>query len=78
MPRMLLKVYLLTSVFAAGAWAQSQVGGASLNGTITDASGAAVPKAKVTVKATERGQIVRSLESNDEGTVSVTSPRASG
>lgn len=43
------------SLLAASAWAQSEIGGATLNGTVTDPSGAAVPGAKVTAVQTATG-----------------------
>lgn len=36
-------------VAAGAAWGQSEIGGATLNGTITDSTGAVVPAAKVTI-----------------------------
>jgi len=46
--------------------AQNQPGGASLNGTVTDASGAAVPAAKVTATNTGTG-LTRITETSGEG-----------
>jgi hypothetical protein len=51
----------LLLILAASAFAQSEIGGASLNGLITDASGAAVPNAKVTVTNTATGMTRRAV-----------------
>src|SRR5260370_12623069 len=56
---------LLTSVSLVGlAFAQSDIGGASLNGTLTDPSGAAVANAKVTAENTITG-LTRTTPSSD-------------
>jgi len=60
------KLCLATLVIAAGASAQSQVGGASLNGTVTDASGAAVPNAKISVTSPSTG-LSRNTQTSDAG-----------
>jgi hypothetical protein len=62
----MLKHLLLIGALAASAFAQSQVGGASLNGTVTDASGAAVPNAKVSVKNTATS-FSRGTDTSDAG-----------
>ena len=62
----MFKLALFTCALAASAFAQSQVGGATLNGTVTDASGAAVPNAKVSVANTGTG-LNRSTQTTDEG-----------
>src|ERR1700684_4038659 len=61
--RVLVRILLLIVVLGASAWAQDT---ASLTGTVTDASGAAVPKAQIVVKNSERG-INRTGASNDTG-----------
>ncbi|MGA8199370.1 MAG: carboxypeptidase-like regulatory domain-containing protein, partial [Candidatus Sulfotelmatobacter sp.] len=61
--RVLVRILLLIVALGASAWAQDT---ASLTGTVTDASGAAVPKAQVVVKNSERG-INRTGASNDTG-----------
>jgi len=58
---------LLILLFAATAFAQTT---ASIQGTVTDQSGAAVVGAKVTVKNTARG-IERSTETNATGAYEV-------
>src|SRR3954465_13867911 len=60
------KILVLTCALAISAFAQSQVGGASLNGTVTDASGAAVPGANVSIKKTATG-FSRGTATNDAG-----------
>src|ERR1043166_1318445 len=60
------KLVLCVFALTATASAQNQPGGASLNGTVTDASGADVPAAKVTVTNTGTG-LTRTTETSDEG-----------
>jgi hypothetical protein len=48
------------------AYAQSEIGGATLNGTVLDPTGAAVPNAKVSVTNTGTG-LTRNTQSNDSG-----------
>lgn len=57
---------LLAFLFSSMAFAQSEVGGASLNGTVTDPSGAIVAAAKLTVTNAGTG-LVRTIESSDAG-----------
>jgi len=64
---MALSVGLLSSA----AFAQSEIGGATLNGTVTDPSGAAVTGAKVTATQTATG-FTRSTESSTAGFYSFT------
>jgi hypothetical protein len=56
-------IALLAAVCSAAAWAQDT---ASLTGTVTDSSGAAVPKAQVTITNTEHG-INRTAATNESG-----------
>ena len=63
-PTSLAGLFLL--LFPAAVFAQSEVGGASLNGTVTDASSAAVPGAQVSVSNKETG-LARSTLTNDQG-----------
>jgi outer membrane receptor protein involved in Fe transport len=58
-------------VFVSLAFAQSEIGGATLNGTITDATGAAVPNAKVTATNTATGSS-RTTATTDAGLYSFT------
>src|SRR5260221_686848 len=48
MLQQVLRYTLVLCLLAALGFAQSEIGGATLNGTVTDASGAAVPNAKST------------------------------
>src|SRR5260370_34494779 len=58
---------LLTSVSLVGlAFAQSDIGGAGLNGTVTDPSGAAVADGKMTAEHTITG-LTRTTQSSDAG-----------
>src|ERR1051325_3237316 len=61
-----MKLLFLACVFAAGVFAQSQIGGASLNGTVTDASGAAVPNAKIALTNPATG-FTRNTQTSDAG-----------
>jgi hypothetical protein len=61
--RMLLQIVGLMLTFCAAAWAQDT---ASITGTITDPSGAAIPKAQVTITNTEHG-INRTAPTNASG-----------
>jgi len=59
-------ICLFTLAFAPAAFAQSEIGGASLNGTVADPSGASVPAAKVTVTNPATG-FTRATETSDIG-----------
>jgi hypothetical protein len=61
--RTLSRIVLLVLIFCAAAWAQDT---ASVTGTVTDPSGAAIANAQVTVKNAEHG-INRSGTSNSSG-----------
>jgi Carboxypeptidase regulatory-like domain/TonB-dependent Receptor Plug Domain len=58
-----IAVLIFSMLLAAAAWAQDT---ASITGTVTDASGAAVPNAQVQVSNTEHG-VNRSAKSNESG-----------
>jgi len=60
------RTFLVVLATAALAFAQSEVGGATMNGTVTDSSGAAVPNAKVTALNQGTG-LTRSTLTNDAG-----------
>src|ERR1035441_154604 len=62
--RLLGALALLMAVAAAAGW--SQVVNATLLGTVTDASGAVVPNAKVTVTETQTG-INHTAQTNESG-----------
>src|ERR1700736_5356151 len=53
-------------VSTVSGFAQAEVGGATLNGAITDATGAAVPAAKVTVANHDTG-LTRTTTTNENG-----------
>ena len=64
--RCLMCVFLLFA--ATGVWAQSTTG--DIAGTVTDASGAVVPNAKVTLTNTDRNQVVRTITTSSDGSYS--------
>ena len=61
-----LRIVLCLFLFALLAFAQAEIGGASLNGTVTDSSGAAVPNAKVTLTNSQTG-LTRTTATNAAG-----------
>ncbi len=63
---MLQKLLVLFCLCGASLFAQSEVGGATLNGTVLDASGASVAGAKVTVRNPATG-FVRTMETTTAG-----------
>ena len=66
MNKRILKRYTCIFALAGAAFAQSEIGSASLNGTITDATGAAVPAAKVSAHNAATG-LVRNTQTSDLG-----------
>ena len=66
---MAVTAMIFTGIHAA---AQSSVSG-SISGTVTDASGAVIQNAAVTVRNTDRGQDIRSLTTNSAGFYSAAS-----
>src|SRR5690242_9007039 len=66
-----LKIAFSVFVFTATSFAQSQSGGATLNGTITDPSGASVPNAKVTATNSATG-LSRGMQTSESGLYSFT------
>ena len=59
---------ILTACFATGLFAQDIAG--TIEGSVLDPSGSAVPKAKVTITNTDRKQVVRTLTTNESGVYS--------
>ena len=59
---------IITSLFfsTALAFGQAEIGGATLNGSVTDPTGAAVPNAKVAVNSTQTG-LTRTTTTNEAG-----------
>jgi outer membrane receptor protein involved in Fe transport len=66
MKEKLFAVAVLFSLIAGSLWAQSAAGVAGISGVVHDASGAAVPNAKVVISSTAQGQ-VRAVTSNSAG-----------
>jgi outer membrane receptor protein involved in Fe transport len=75
MSRFTLCMTVSVALLSGRVWAQSEIGGATLNGTVTDPSGAAVTGAKVTATQTATG-FTRSTESNTSGFYSFTALRS--
>src|SRR5215470_10198650 len=59
-------LWMLMLSFTAGAFAQSGAGLGSISGVVMDASGAAVPGAKVTI-ANDANGVRRTIAANDAG-----------
>jgi hypothetical protein len=70
MSNLTLRLGVLISLSAAAAFAQAEVGGATLNGTVTDPTGAAVPNARVTAINTATG-LTRETQTNEVGLYSL-------
>jgi len=66
----MLRILLLGCLSAVAAFPQAEIGGASLNGTVSDPSGASVAGAKVTVNSPQTG-LTRETTSNDSGLYSL-------
>lgn len=66
MIRRMLRSCLVLAFSSLAAFAQAEIGGATLNGTITDPSGAAVAGAKVTVSNKDIG-LSRTTNTNESG-----------
>jgi outer membrane receptor protein involved in Fe transport len=63
--RLLISTFLILAMFSA-APVKAQVTGATLSGTVTDQSGAAIPNAQVSIKNTATG-VARNVTTNDDG-----------
>ncbi|MDP8979474.1 MAG: carboxypeptidase regulatory-like domain-containing protein [Acidobacteriota bacterium] len=66
MLQFVLRTTVVLCLLASLAFAQSEIGGATLNGTVTDATGAAVPNAKVIAVDNATG-LTRTTETTDGG-----------
>jgi outer membrane receptor protein involved in Fe transport len=66
MSKCLTRVVLSVCLLAGALFGQAEIGGATLNGTVTDPTGAAVPNAKVTIVNTATG-LTRSTTTNEAG-----------
>ena len=64
--RIVVSTIVCLALVSAAAFAQTEVGGATINGTVLDPSGAAVPNAKVTVTSPATG-LTRSTQTSDSG-----------
>jgi hypothetical protein len=63
-----LALCILTACFATGLFAQDITG--TIEGTVLDQTGAAVPKAKVSITNIDRNQVVRTLTTDQSGVYS--------
>ncbi|HEY0563961.1 MAG TPA: carboxypeptidase regulatory-like domain-containing protein, partial [Terriglobales bacterium] len=63
--RYLLHLFVLVLFCATAAWSQETTG--TLLGTVTDATGATISNAKVTITNTEKNQVLRTLNTNQSG-----------
>ena len=63
---MLRSLLLLAAAAAAPSWGQSSAGGGSIQGTVKDISGAAVPRAKVGIRGVDTG-VAHNTVSNEDG-----------
>src|ERR1700731_30302 len=70
MLRMILAFVIGACFFLGLAFGQAEIGGATLNGTVTDPSGAALPNAKVTVTSLQTG-LTRTTTTNQTGLYSI-------
>src|SRR5689334_17116213 len=73
---MFLKALLLPALACAAAFAQSSGGGGSIQGTVKDATGAVLPKAKVSIVHIETGR--RTETASNSGGFFSTPPIAIG
>ena len=64
-----LGAFILSACVASLAWAQSEAGTGTVNGTVTDSSGASVANARVTATSKTTG-LVRELTTTDSGVYS--------
>src|SRR5689334_24203120 len=70
MSNLTLRLGVAISFSTVMAFAQAEIGGATLNGTVTDPTGAAVPNAKVTATNTGTG-LNRETQTNEVGLYSL-------
>jgi len=62
----LISLFTCILALSAGAFGQSEIGSASLNGTVTDATGAAVPAAGISARNTATG-LERATQTSEVG-----------
>src|SRR5437879_1729735 len=67
----MLRLAIALGVSLCVSFAQVEIGGATLNGTITDTTGAAVPNVRVTATSTATG-LTRTTQSTQSGLYSLT------
>src|SRR5689334_14477200 len=60
------RLALFVAIITGSLFAQAEIGGATLNGTVTDPTGAAVPNAKVTATNSATGT-TRTTTTNESG-----------
>lgn len=66
MPKLLTRLVISVCLLTGALFGQAEIGGATLNGTVTDPTGAAVPNAKVIASNSATGS-VRSITTNEAG-----------
>ena len=70
MNTMVFRLPILAAILSLSSFSQSEIGGASINGTVLDPSGAAIAGARVTTKSSQTGY-TRTVTSNEAGLYTV-------